>query len=235
MVAHRSQLHALPAGLEPKAGVLADPLAVASHAVDRACAATGSGPIVVLGAGTIGLCVLAALRHRFPEARPLVTAAWPHSRLRVEALGAVAVAPSPDGVVAAVAGLTGEEPVRPWRGGRWLRKGAAVVIDTIGSSATLGLALRIAGRRARIVKVGVGRAGRVDWTLAYVKEVDVLGSNGYGRGAIPAAVEMLAAGEVPHAGWLTHTFPLAQWRRAFETARRPGRNQAIKVVVEVCP
>jgi len=35
MVAHRSQCHVIPAGVSPEWGVLADPLAVASHAVSR--------------------------------------------------------------------------------------------------------------------------------------------------------------------------------------------------------
>src|SRR5438105_9156563 len=49
MVAHRSQCRPLPAGLDPRAGVLADPLAVGLHAVERS-GYDGQGPVLVLGA-----------------------------------------------------------------------------------------------------------------------------------------------------------------------------------------
>ena len=80
MVAHRSQLHRLPDGLRPRAGVLADPLAVGIHATDQALAGepvAGDDLVVVLGAGTIGLGVAASLRRR-RAGRVMVSAAWPY-------------------------------------------------------------------------------------------------------------------------------------------------------------
>jgi threonine dehydrogenase-like Zn-dependent dehydrogenase len=230
LIAHRNQLHPLAPGLG-RAGVLADPLAVAWHAFERSAAEPARGPIVVLGAGTIGLSAAAVASWREPGARVVVTSPWGHSRIEAQAIGAIAC--EPDRIVEVVAGLTGEKPVRPWWGRKWLRRGAAAVIDTVGSPQTLEAALRVAGPRTRVVLVGVGRAGRFDPTLAYLKEVEVVGSNGYGRDAFAAAIQMLGAGHVPSARWLTHSFPLAEWSKAFATAREPGRNRSIKVVVEV--
>jgi len=93
--------------------------------------------------------------------------------------------------------------------------------------------------RGQVVKVGVGRPGRVDTTLAYYKEVDIVGSNGHGwteTGGIrihdlDRALGLLAAGRLPFRQWLTHTYPMSAWRQAFATAARPGRTGAIKVTV----
>ncbi|MGZ4695767.1 MAG: alcohol dehydrogenase catalytic domain-containing protein, partial [Acidimicrobiales bacterium] len=67
MVAHPSQLHAVPAGMSDEAAVIVEPTACAVHG---ALAATGAGideTVVVLGTGTLGLLTIAALR-RFTQA-----------------------------------------------------------------------------------------------------------------------------------------------------------------------
>jgi len=231
MLAHRSQCHPLPAGLEPRAGVLADPLAVALHAVDRS-EFGGRGVVLVLGAGTIGLCTAAAVHALHPEAEVLVTAAWPHLADRVRELGATPIGTGSQEVTGAVARRTAAREIKPWLGPPWLTAGgASVVIDAVGSAGTAEVALRAVRPGGRVVKVGVGRAARLQATLAYYKEIEVVGSNGYRAGDLDRALALLAAGAVPYARWLTHRFPLAEWRRAFLTAGRPGRSGAVKVTV----
>ncbi|MGH7776987.1 MAG: zinc-dependent alcohol dehydrogenase, partial [Candidatus Dormibacterales bacterium] len=239
MVAHVSQCHLLPEGLEPAAAVLADPLAVACHAVRRA--GFEGGMAVVLGAGTIGLCATAVLRRRFPESPVVVTAAWPHTRAAVEAMGAAPCPLDQAGVVEAVRELTGGAVVKPWRGAPWLSGGGAdLVIDTIGVPATVETALRVVRPRGKVVNVGVARPARAENTLAYYKEVEQLGSNGYGwvnagggrLHEMDEALALLGEGALPHARMLTHRFPLSRWRRAFWTAARPGRTDAVKVTIE---
>ncbi|MGH7902511.1 MAG: zinc-dependent alcohol dehydrogenase [Candidatus Dormibacteraceae bacterium] len=239
MVAHRSQCHPLPDGVEPAAGVLADPLAVGWHAVERS--GFEGGLAVVLGAGTIGLSAAAVLRHRFPEATVIVTAAWPHTRRLVARLGATPCGLDPAVLVAAVRERTGGSLVRPWRGPPWLAgSGADLVIDSVGAAGTAETALRIVRPRGRIVNIGVDRPRRTENTLGYYKEVVTLGSNGYGWverdgkrvHEMDHALGMLATGALPHDEMLTHRFPLHRWRRAFATAARPGATGAIKVTIE---
>jgi threonine dehydrogenase-like Zn-dependent dehydrogenase len=258
MTVHRSRLHPLPSSLvdDPGAAVLADPLAVALHAVDLLgldappdqdhrggpptprCA---DGPVLVLGAGTIGLCVTAALRRRHPAAEVLVTAAWPHLASAVRDLGAIPIPVATGAVVEQVAARCDGRARRmhPWRGTDWLAGGGvAGVIDAIGSASTVETALRVAAPRARVVTVGVHRPARTETTLAYVKELTLVGSNGYGRGPrgrhhLDEALEMLAEpGCIPHTRWRTARYPLARWREAFNVAARPGPNQSIKVTIE---
>jgi threonine dehydrogenase-like Zn-dependent dehydrogenase len=211
--------------------VLADSLAVAIHAVRRA-GFTGSGTALVLGAGTIGLCVARVLKQEHPRAQVVVSAAWPHQETAVAAAGAIAVGPRRREVVETVARLTESDLMRPWRGDPWVFQGGVeIVIDAVGTAASTETALRAVAPRGRVVKVGVGAAGRLESTLAYFKEVSIIGSNGYSGRQFDEALLMLSSAEVPCRSWLTHSFRLSQWRRAFEAAARPGRSGAIKVTL----
>jgi len=236
--AHPSQLHPLPPGLRPELAVLADPLAVGLHAVELV-AEEPSGPILVLGAGTIGLSLALAARSRWPAADLLVTTAWPHQRELVTGLGATPAPVAAAAVVELMAASTGARLARPWRGGRWcVGGGAALVLDSIGSSATMELALRALAPGGTVVRVGVAQPHRAETTLAYYKQARVLGSNGYGRSRLhpgsphllDVALQLLVTGLAD--GWLTHTFPLWQWREAFVAAARPDRSRAIKVTLQ---
>ncbi|WP_395474603.1 alcohol dehydrogenase catalytic domain-containing protein [Saccharopolyspora spinosa] len=59
------QLRPLPDGVSTRRGALAEPLAVALHAVNRAGALAGR-TVLVNGAGPIGALVVAAAKHRGP-------------------------------------------------------------------------------------------------------------------------------------------------------------------------
>lgn len=237
--AHPSQCHPLPDGLEPRLGVLADPLAVGLHALERA-GEEPPGPILVLGAGTIGLGLALAARAKWPQLPVWVTAAWPHQRDPISSLGAEPLPAQAAAVIPEVARRTGARLVRPWRGGPWaLGSGAALVLDSIGSGATTELALRCLAPRGRIVVVGVAKPERTETTLAYYKEAEILGCNGYGRSAsgephlLDEALQILAQRSQELRRWCTHSFPLGSYRAAFALAANPGQGAAIKVSLQL--
>ncbi len=234
ITAHSSQLHPLPAAMPPELAVLADPVAVALHALDQV---EGEPEVVlVLGAGTIGLSLALGASRRWPQATLLVTCAWEHQRKLVESLPGVPVPPAAPAVLQRVAELTGAGLVRPWRGGQWaLDAGPDLVLDSIGTPGTVELALRAVRPRGQLVTVGVARPGRAETTLAYFKEVRQGGSNGYGRTPaghqLDLALARLEADRELVSDWITHRFPLHLWREAFRAAARPDRSGAVKVVI----
>lgn len=236
--AHPSQCHPLPPGLGPELAVLADPLAVGLHALDRAGAPT-EGPILVLGAGTIGLSLALAARLRWPQLPILVTAAWEHQLGLVRQLGAEPLPTRPEEVLRQLGERARGRLARPWRGLPFLLgRGAGLVLDSIGSSKTQELALRCLAPGGRIVVVGVARPARTETTLAYYKEAEVIGSNGYGRGGdgvhlLDRALDLLLRRGELFSGWLTHQLPLERYREAFSLAADPGGAGAIKVSLEL--
>src|SRR2546423_3514242 len=94
LVAHRSQLHRVPEALSDEAAVMVEPAACAVHAALRA-RVPGGGLVVVLGAGTLGLCVVAALRRFALPGTVIAGAKHPDQQRETLRLGAdVAVAPA---------------------------------------------------------------------------------------------------------------------------------------------
>jgi threonine dehydrogenase-like Zn-dependent dehydrogenase len=112
-------------------------------------------------------------------------------------------------------------------------------LDSIGSGATTELALRCLAPRGRIVVVGVAKPERTETTLAYYKEAEILGCNGYGRSAsgephlLDEALQILAQRTQELRRWCTHSFPLGSYRAAFALAANPGQGAAIKVSLQL--
>jgi threonine dehydrogenase-like Zn-dependent dehydrogenase len=82
MIAHRSQLWAVPDGMDDRTAVLVEPLADAIHAALRARIEPGA-TVLVVGAGTVGLLTLLALRLLTQVGH--VTVAAKHERQRAAA------------------------------------------------------------------------------------------------------------------------------------------------------
>ena len=79
MLAHRSQLWAVPDGMDDRTAVLIEPLACAIHAALRARVSDGD-TVLVAGAGTVGLLTLIALRRFSHPGRVIVAAKHPRQR-----------------------------------------------------------------------------------------------------------------------------------------------------------
>ena len=87
LVAHSSQLHAVPDELSDEDAVLVEPLACCLHAV-RAAEVRAGQTVAVIGAGTIGALCVAALRELAPEASVVCAAEHPAQEQLARRLGA---------------------------------------------------------------------------------------------------------------------------------------------------
>ena len=96
LVAHQSQLHPVPDHFSDEAAVMLEPAAGGVHAALKAQVEPGAS-VAVLGAGTMGLCSLAALRSHTSAGTIIATAKHPHQRDLATALGADIVVDPPGG------------------------------------------------------------------------------------------------------------------------------------------
>ena len=206
-------LYRLPANVDFELGALSEPLAVAVHAL-RLGGVTKDTPVLVLGAGTIGLMSVAAARHL--GAGPIgVTARYPQQRAAAERVGA-------DEVLA---------PERP----RMSRR-PRLVIETVGGVATTVTdAVQAVDARGTVVITGLfEEAPRYDFLTAMVKEVRLVASMVYNRGGpesdFETALAILAARGDALRPLVTHTFPLRDAQHAFETAA-DKKTGALKVML----
>ncbi|GIE94141.1 zinc-dependent alcohol dehydrogenase [Paractinoplanes rishiriensis] len=238
LVAHESQLH--PVGdLPARRAVLAEPAAVALHAAlrwerrgDRA---------VVIGPGTIGLLVTAALRRLHPDLDVTVLVPGQFGREQAERVGATRTLSSGPGAVAGLARHHGGRVIRP-RMTRTpiLERGVDVVFDCVGHSATIDLGLHLLRPTGMLVLVGAAGRQRVDWSLVWNRQLTVQGTvySGPepalgGRSTMSEVVTWLADPAFPVDGLVTHTYPLDEWRKALATATAGPRAGAVKVAFRV--
>ena len=235
VVAHVSQLHAVPPGLSDETAVMVEPFSVALHAVLAAEPAAGER-VMVIGGGTMGLCAAAALRLVAPDVEVTLVARHPVQRAMGERLGASVVS---DPLSAAVE-RAGARRYRPLVGEDVLTGGFEQVYDCAGTARSLDASLRVAAPRGRVVLVGgPGIIRGLDWTLAWTRELRIDGSYVYGTehglpGAphtMDAAMRLLADHpELPLGELVTHRFRLEEWRRAMATALDRRGSGALKVV-----
>ena len=133
LVAHESQLHEVPDDFSDEAAVMVEPAACAVHA---ACAAeiTGGERVVVLGAGTLGLCVIAALRALCLPGALVAVAKHPNQRKLARELGADQVV-KPGEHKRAARRLSGSLALESADGGiERLTGGVDLVVDCVGSA-----------------------------------------------------------------------------------------------------
>ena len=149
MVAHPSQLVAVPDDLSDEAAVMIEPTACAVHAAARY---TGDQTVIV-GAGTLGLLTLAAISAtpaRAESSQPIVvTAKYTEQRRLAKELGADVVC-APDELPRWVRRLSGSLAV-----GDQLTCGFGHVVDCVGSSASIEQALKVVAPGGEVLLVGM--------------------------------------------------------------------------------
>ncbi len=229
LVAHASQVHALPDGVGDEDGVMVEPLACALHAVRRADLEPGA-TVAVVGAGTIGLLVVAALRELAPDVTVLAVAKHPGQAHLARRLGADRVC-APDRLHLEAARLTGGRRLVAPVGGELLLGGLDAVLDCVGSSASLQAAVTATRARGTVVLVGMPGDVALDLSLAWQRELELRGAYGYGDDDFPEAIalaERIRPGRLVGAG-----FALRDHAAALEQAARPACNGEVKTVFDL--
>jgi L-iditol 2-dehydrogenase len=239
MIAHRSQLHAVPDQLSDDVAVLVEPFSVALHAVLARPPAEGER-VVVIGGGTLGLCTVAALRLAAPRCEAVLVARHAEQRQMGQRLGATHTLGGREAAVQAAVQHAGARTHRSLLGETVLSGGFDQVYDAVGSRTSIADAMRVAGPGGRVVLVGgPGRVGGLDWTLAWTRELRIEGIYVYGdeptqpgqEHTMDTSLRLLAANpDLPLGELVTHRFELEEWRRAMGAALGRGRSGAIKVV-----
>jgi threonine dehydrogenase-like Zn-dependent dehydrogenase len=234
-VAHRSQVHPVPDRMTDSRAVLVEPLACAIHAVLRARPEPGAS-VLVVGAGTVGVLALLALRE-FTAAGPVVVVAkHPRQRELAMQVGATEVT-SPRDAVTALRRSTHAYRLSPERGLPYLLGGVDVALDCVGSKASLELALRTTRSGGRVVLAGMPAAG-ADLSPVWFRELEVAGAYAAGTeltGDGPASTFDLAmdlAAEAPLEGMVGAVYPLGRWREALDHAFGAGRLGTVKVAFD---
>ena len=245
LVAHSSQLFAVPDGLSDADAVTVEPVACAVHAVLGAGLRPGD-VVAVLGAGTLGLTVVAALSHLATSGRCpapsvlLVGAKYAHQQRLARRFGATEALP-PDQLPRAVrrhshslsyGGQSGQTAT--------LSGGADVVIDCVGSAESIAESLAMVRPRGTVALVGMPGKVTLDLAPLWHREIKLAGAYAYGTELsatsepVPTfdlAFDVAAAQQTGQL--VSATYPLTRFEEAVAHAGAAGRRGAVKIAFDL--
>ena len=232
MVAHESQLHAVPGRDERRRR---------GHGrADSVCGARGHGErrtrgvVAVLGAGTLGLGVTAALRQHAAPQTLIAGAKHAQQRALAADLGADLVV-EPDELTRAVRRATGSLAA-----GAQLTGGADIVLDCVGSESSIADALAMVRPRGVVVLVGMPGSVKLDLTTLWHRETKLVGAYAYGtetlldgtqRRTFDLAFDLVRTARLERL--VSATYPLSRYRDAIEHAATAGRRGGVKIAFDM--
>jgi 2-desacetyl-2-hydroxyethyl bacteriochlorophyllide A dehydrogenase len=211
-----NRLHAIPDELDDVTAALIEPLSTPVHAVRTAGDVAGKA-IAVIGAGTIGLLLVAVLRARNAR-RIVVTDMLPSKRNRALTLGADAV------VDAASADI--EQQIRTA-----LAESADIVFDCVAVEPTVRTSVRLASKGGTVVIVGVpSRDVTVPLPIIQDHQIRIQGSATYLAQDYDESINLLRDGKIRTADIVTATRPLDAVAEAFHLS---SSGEEVKVLLTI--
>jgi L-idonate 5-dehydrogenase len=211
-VVRADQIRPLPDGVSTEHGALAEPLAVAMHAVNRAGDVRGRD-VLVNGAGPIGSLVVAAAKH---------------------AGAAAVVAADLTDTSLAVARAMGADEVRNLAAGDSLPEDVEVVFEASGAPAALGPVLHTTARGGTVVQVGNLPGTAVPAVLGdlLTREITWIGAYRFVEEITDALAAMQEGLDV--SPLITHRFGIEQAAEALAVAADPDSGSS-KVMLRLAP
>ncbi len=236
LVAHETQC--FPIGDVPSnRAVLAEPASIGLHAALQ-WQRTGDR-VVVIGPGTIGLLVTAALRMLHPDLDIAMVSPGEFGSAKATEAGATRILPTGAGAVETLAASDGGRVVRP----RMtkipiLEQGVDAVFDCVGYPDTIDLSLHLLRPGGMLVLVGAAGKQSVDWSLVWSRELTVQGTINSGpepslggKRTMAQVAEWLADPTYRVDGLVTHQYDLDEWQQGLSTASAGPGAQAVKVTL----
>ena len=219
-----SSLYPLPDHVSEDVAVLAEPLSVALHGINLTHV-KASDKVAIIGAGPIGLCAVAMLRHR--GVKDIAILDREQSRLdRAKALGAdAAIKVSGDGdMTEGLAKAHGEHDRFGMR-----NVGTDVFIDAAGAAPALSEAMNIAKYKSRFAIIALyKKPATLDLFKMMANEIMMVGSIADSRHAeFAEALEMIAEGKIDLSPMISHRVAFTQFFDAVAIASDPAKSAKV--------
>jgi len=212
----KDKLHVLPNGVDKLSGALAEPAAVAVHAIERGRVNPDSC-VLVIGGGVIGLALTQILRSM----NCFVAVVEDSSEKAERAL-----------VFGANTSFVFDE-IGAKRSNEYLEREPDVIFECVGKNETMEFAIKTAPNGKTIIVVGVfPEPATLSISLVQDHELDILGTLMYTADDFKRALELISSGAIEPRRFITHMFRLESVKEAYETAIDPGGN-SLKVLLEI--
>ena len=236
-VAHSSQLHSAD-GIPDEVAVLADPLVSALRPVLLHPPQDGD-EVLVIGAGSIGLLTIWALRGIGWKGRINVLARHEFQAELARKAGATGVVRSRDDLYNWAEALPSARAYKPTLAPRFVEGGPSLVYDTVGTETSIGDCLALTREGGRVVLVGAAAKVTVDCTRLWYRQLTIAGIFAYGQAPFEgrtcdiyeATLQLLRGHDLADLGLVTHVFELEDYRAALAVALDKGGSRSIKVAL----
>lgn len=235
-IAHQSQLYLVPDKISDENALMVEPFACAVHCVLMDMPDDNEA-ILILGAGTMGLVTLAALRGLGSKAKILVSARYPHQAEAARKLGADEVLSGRD-LYTQIAERTGATLLKPTIGKLVMEGGVDRVYECTGNDNSLDDANRFAKRGGTVVLVGLpGQAKGIDWSAIFTQELRILSATEYSHAdeykgktwkSYDLALDLMEKGIVDLGWMVTRTYALTDYKKALGDLAQKGSEGIIK-------
>jgi (R,R)-butanediol dehydrogenase/meso-butanediol dehydrogenase/diacetyl reductase len=204
----------MPDALSWEHGALIEPLAVGMHAVDAACLAPGAN-ILVIGAGPVGLAVVACARAL--GARNIIVTARSTQRATIAlAMGATEFLPNDKNLSKAFQAIAGGRP--------------DAVFECVGQPGAIDLSVKLAAPNSTVVVMGACMAADTFRPLiATNKALRLQFVLAYGRRDFEIATDFLARGRIDPSVMISERVGFEAFPQAFEALRE--RSTQCKVLL----
>ena len=207
----------VPKDMPIEQAVLIEPYGCSWHCVERANI-SNIDTVVLAGAGTLGLGMIGAIKQRNPKC--FIVLDVKDSRLeKAKEFGAdLVMNPAKENVVSEIKKLTGGY-------------GCDVYIEATGHPSSVQQGLEAIRKMGTFVEFSVfSDLTAVDWSIiSDRKELNLFGSH-LSPFCYDTVIEWLGNGKMPADGVVTHSFPLSEYKTAFELAKT-GEDNALKVIL----
>jgi len=242
-VAHQEQLYKVPDHISDENGMMVEPFAIGLHAALQNFP-QDSEQVLIIGAGTIGLCMVAALRALGSNAEIIAVSRYGFQSDAAAKLGATQVirGSRDSSYYNDVVELTGADLKNPVMGKPLVMGGVDRVFDCVGSNSSLDDAMRLTKNGGQVVFVGEpGIVKNLDWTPIFTQDLEVKAAYLYNHAeeykgqqwkAFNLAIDLMVNGKVDLGWMVTHKFELDDYKQAFSVTDHKKQGKAIKVAFE---
>jgi threonine dehydrogenase-like Zn-dependent dehydrogenase len=242
-VAHQEQLYKVPDHISDENGMMVEPFAIGLHAALQNFP-QDSEQVLIIGAGTIGLCMVAALRALGSNAEIIAISRYGFQSDAAAKLGATQVirGSRDSSYYNDVVELTGADLKNPVMGKPLVMGGVDRVFDCVGSNSSLDDAMRLTKNGGQVVFVGEpGIVKNLDWTPIFTQDLEVKAAYLYNHAeeykgqqwkAFNLAIDLMVNGKVDLGWMVTHKFELDDYKQAFSVTDHKKQGKAIKVAFE---
>ncbi|MHA1217880.1 MAG: zinc-dependent alcohol dehydrogenase [Candidatus Heimdallarchaeaceae archaeon] len=238
---HENQLISVPEEITNDQAILIEPLSCSLRGVLRA-KPQAEDTVLIIGAGTIGLCTLASIKAINPDVNTSVMVKYDYQADAARKLGADEIIIKKN-IEEYLEDRTNAVKYHGLFGNRTYIGGFDLIFDCVGTASTIQNSLRWVKGKGKVMVLGIDfKQGKLDYTPVWYQEVALLGSLGHGtedwkgkkKPTFEIIIELLKTKKIPSTitEIITHRYNISNYKEAIKVAFNKRKNQAIKVIFD---